>query len=144
MRQPVLTGRPQLRACGTHARRQTVELARPVDGCCTISGGAVTTGPCTGVEISVPGRQDCSQSEIPFTGAPISLSAPLHSFPLCASPNSTLKLSRPGFGPALKRLGRTVPARRHGGCKSMPRRGPQSRQPPCRYSRRRAATGRAA
>jgi hypothetical protein len=40
--------------------------------------GAVTTGPSTGFEIFVPGRQDCSQSEIPLSGAPISFVAPLH------------------------------------------------------------------
>jgi hypothetical protein len=41
--------------------------------------GAVTTGPSSGFEIFVPGRQDSSQSEIPFTGAPISFvgAAPL-------------------------------------------------------------------
>src|SRR5438067_7936170 len=35
--------------------------------------------PNSGVEIFVPGRQDCSPSEIPFTGAPISFvgTAPL-------------------------------------------------------------------
>jgi hypothetical protein len=33
------------------------------------------------------------------------------------APNSTLKLSRPGFDPPLKRLGRTKPARCHVGCK---------------------------
>jgi hypothetical protein len=30
----------------------------------------------------------------------------------------SLKLARPGFGPGLKPLGRTVPARCHGGCRS--------------------------
>jgi hypothetical protein len=34
-------------------------------------------------------------------------------------PNFAFKLMRPAFGPALKRLGRTVPARRHTGCKSQ-------------------------
>src|SRR5688572_988271 len=32
-----------------------------------------------------------------------------------------LKLSRPGLGPPLKRLGRTVPSRRHAGRKSLSR-----------------------
>jgi hypothetical protein len=32
--------------------------------------------------------------------------------------NFTLKPLRPGFGPALKRLDRTEPARRHAGCRS--------------------------
>ncbi len=35
--------------------------------------------------------------------------------------NFHVKLSRPGFGSALKRLGRTVPARRHAGCSSVVR-----------------------
>ena len=34
-------------------------------------------------------------------------------------PNYAFKLMRLGFGPALKRLGRTVPARRHAGCRSQ-------------------------
>ena len=33
--------------------------------------------------------------------------------------NYTLKLTRPGFGPGLKPLGRTVPSRRHASCISL-------------------------
>jgi len=40
----------------------------------------VTTGPDSGFEIFVPGRQDCSQSLIPLSGAPISIVGPLHFF----------------------------------------------------------------
>ena len=45
--------------------------------------GAVTTGPDSGFEIFVPGRQDSSQSEIPLSGAPISFvgTAPFFFFP---------------------------------------------------------------
>ncbi len=52
-------------------------------------------------------------------------------------PNSTLKLARPGFGPALKRLGRTVPVRRHAGCRLRVAVHQYARQPPRRYSQRR-------
>jgi hypothetical protein len=54
-------------------------------------------------------------------------------------PNSSLNPSRPGFGPGLKPLGRTVPARRHASCRSrvairqyarqLPRRGTSARRP---------------
>jgi len=46
--------------------------------------------------------------------------------------NFRVKLSRPAFCPALKRLGRTLPARRHAGCSSVVR---ELRQPARRYSR---------
>jgi len=46
--------------------------------------------------------------------------------------NFRVKLPRPAFVPALKRLGRTLPARRHAGCSSVVR---EPRQPACRYSR---------
>lgn len=55
-----------------------------------ICGGAVTTGPSTGFEIFVLGRQDCSLSGIPFSGAPISFVASLHFCFSLATPNSTL------------------------------------------------------
>ena len=45
-----------------------------------IRSGAVTTGPNSGFEILVPGRQDCSPSKIPLSGAPISFVGPLHFF----------------------------------------------------------------
>jgi len=37
-----------------------------------------------------------------------------------ATPNLPVKLPRPGFGPRLKPLGRTVPARRHAGRSLLP------------------------
>jgi hypothetical protein len=41
-----------------------------------------------------------------------------------------------GFGPALKRLGRTVPARCHGGCKhSLLLKKHEARQPPRHYAK---------
>jgi hypothetical protein len=54
-----------------------------------------------------------------------------------APPNS--KPTQPGFGPALKRLGRTPASRRHAGCRSRVAVQRYTRQPTCRYSRRRAA-----
>lgn len=72
------------------ASRVTAELA-PRSCASIICVGAVTTGPSTGFEIFVSGRQDCSQSEIPFSGAPISFVAPLHFSSYEAPPNSALE-----------------------------------------------------
>ncbi len=47
-----------------------------------------------------------------------------------APSNSTLKLARPGFGPALKRLGRTPASRCHVGCRSRVAVRQYARQPP--------------
>ena len=47
-------------------------------------------------------------------------------------PISSLNPSRPGFGPALKRLGRTVPARCHVGCRPRVAVQQYARQLPCR------------
>jgi hypothetical protein len=58
---------------------------------------------------------------------------------LQAPANSKLKLARPGFGPALKRLGRTPASRCHGGCRSRVAVQQYARQPPRHYSRSRAA-----
>jgi hypothetical protein len=49
-----------------------------------------------------------------------------------APPNFTLKPLRPGFGPGLKPLGRTEPARRHAGCRSRVAVQRYTRQPACR------------
>jgi hypothetical protein len=54
-------------------------------------------------------------------------------------PNKPLKLARPGFGPALKRLGRTPESRRHVGCRSRVAVQRYTWQPACRNSRNRAA-----
>jgi hypothetical protein len=53
--------------------------------------------------------------------------------------NSKLKPTRPGFGPALKRLGRTPASRCHGGCRSCVAVQQYARQPPRHYSRSRVA-----